>query len=361
MIEDAIPGSVFASYLIRVTCDDRKLYPQFAYYFFQSPAFWQQISEGSSGTGQPNFNGTKLGALGIPVPPLPEQRRIISKLDNLSERLKAARDELDRVPKLVERYRRAVLKAAYIEAEIAAGRLSSLGVMAEEFRNGVSRKPENVPPGIPVLKISAVRAMTVRMDERRYYVPEPGEDISRYRLRAGDLLFTRYNGNPDLVANCGMVRAPDEPMIYPDKLIRVRLDCQVAVPEFVEALCASPQARIGLAPSIKSAAGQHGISGTDLKRLPIPLPSKDRQQQIIARIRRSFSAIDRVVDGFNRAALLLDRLDQAVLAKAFRGELFDISEMTTSQAVVRHIVKQHGSPSGGSWASHTDATCRSCS
>lgn len=321
LIKDPIPDSVFASYLIRVRCDDRKLCPQYAYYFFQSPAFWRQITAGSSGTGQPNFNGTKLGALEIPVPPLSEQRRIVAKLDSLSGRSNGAREDLRHIPKLVERYKQAILKSVYTEAESAATRLTNLGAVTEEVRNGVSRKPENTPPGIPVLKISAVRAMTVRMDERRYYVPERGEDVARYGLRAGDLLFTRYNGNPDLVANCGMIRFLDEQLIYPDKLIRVRVNHQLVDPEFVEALCASPQARIALAPFIKSAAGQHGISGADLKQLPIPLPSRKQQQQIVTKIRRCFSTIDGVVEESSHAASLLDRLDEATFAKAFRGEL----------------------------------------
>jgi type I restriction enzyme S subunit len=151
-----------------------------------------------------------------------------------------------------------------------------------------------------------------------------GEDISRYELQVGDLLFTRYNGNPDLVANCGMVRKLDEQLIYPDKLIRVRVNRQLADPDFVEALSASPQARAALAPSIKSAAGQHGISGADLKQLPIPLPPRKRQRQIISQIRRSFAAIDVLAAECSRASSLLDRLDQATLDKAFQGELLPL-------------------------------------
>jgi type I restriction enzyme, S subunit len=181
-----------------------------------------------------------------------------------------------------------------------------------------------------VLKISAVRPMTVRMDKRRYYVPEAGEDMSRYMLRSGDLLYTRYNGNPNLVANCAMVRVLDEELIYPDKLIRIRVDPRIADPEFVEALSVSPQARVALAPFIKSAAGQHGISGVDLKQLPIPLPSSDQQKQIVAKIRRSFSVIDRMADESSRATSLLNRLEQATLTKAFDGGLFDQSAIAAS-------------------------------
>jgi type I restriction enzyme S subunit len=51
------------------------------------------------------------------------------------------------------------------------------------------------------------------------------------------------------------------------------------------------------------------------------LPSRDQQRRIISKIRRSFSAIDAVVVESSNAAALLDRLEQATLTKAFRGEL----------------------------------------
>ena len=59
--------------------------------------------EGATGTGQPNFNGAKLGALKIPVPSLALQHRIVARLDVLLGRSKAARDELSRVNTLTGR------------------------------------------------------------------------------------------------------------------------------------------------------------------------------------------------------------------------------------------------------------------
>jgi type I restriction enzyme S subunit len=311
---------IFHYHIWKVIPDPTLIDQKFLYMFFR----WDtELIKEQQGTGTTMIHVTKssMEDRDIPIPPVPEQRRIVAKLESLSTRSKNARVELARIPRLAERYKQAVLRAAYNEAEVEATRLTTLGEVAEEVRNGVSRKPENAPPGIPVLKISAVRSMIVRMDERRYYVPQAREDVSRYVLQVGDLLFTRYNGNPDLVANCGMVRVLDGQLIYPDKLIRVRVDRQLADPEFVEAVSAAPQARAALAPSIKSAAGQHGISGGDLKRLSIPLPSREQQRRIISEIRRAFSAIDGAVAESSYAASLLDRLDQATLTKAFRGEL----------------------------------------
>lgn len=212
--------------------------PRWLMHAINSPQVREHLQEIAGGTTRQRVSGGNLKRLALPTPPKAIQQRIVARLETLLACSKSARDELGHVPKLVSRYKKAVLSAAYSAAESVASEITTLGSVAEEVRNGVSRKPENAPPGIPVLKISAVRSMNVRMDERRYYVPEAGEDVSRYELRAGDLLFTRYNGNPDLVANCGMVRILDEQLIYPDKLIRIRVNRELADPEFVEAVCA---------------------------------------------------------------------------------------------------------------------------
>ena len=82
---DDPPEAVFASYLIRLRLLDKRLLPQFVSLFFQTAGYWQTIKDGSSGSAQGGFNATKLGALRIPVPPLPEQRRIVGILDEAFE------------------------------------------------------------------------------------------------------------------------------------------------------------------------------------------------------------------------------------------------------------------------------------
>jgi type I restriction enzyme S subunit len=85
------PEAVFASYLIRLRLLDKKLLPEFVLLFFQTAGYWQSIKEGSSGSAQGGFNATKLGALKIPVPPLPEQQRIVGVLDEAFEGLATAK------------------------------------------------------------------------------------------------------------------------------------------------------------------------------------------------------------------------------------------------------------------------------
>ena len=291
--------------------------------FLRSPLGRTRIEAVSTGNqlSMRNISQESIRKIRVPMPSTYVRCRVVNKLDNLTGRTARARQELGRIPKLIQKYRQAILSAAHTHAFFHSPRELSLGEIATEVRNGLSRRPENHPPGIPILKISAIRPMAIRMDELRYYVPTEGEDIERVYLRADDILFTRYNGNPDLVANCGRVSAVDRPLVYPDKLIRVRLDRTVAEPAFVEALFTSGPIRQKLEPFIKSAAGQHGISGGDLKSVKLPVPALSVQQEIAHRIKTAFTWLDRVVAEHANASRLLPKLDQAILAKAFRGEL----------------------------------------
>jgi type I restriction enzyme S subunit len=84
LLRGEIPEAVFASYLIRVKIDD-KMEEEYVAYFFHTPFYWEQISEGQVGIGQPSVNGTKLANLLMPIAPEREQHEIISELDrNLS-------------------------------------------------------------------------------------------------------------------------------------------------------------------------------------------------------------------------------------------------------------------------------------
>lgn len=74
--------AVFASYLIRIT-PIAGLQPSYLKVFASSGHYWDQLREKSMGTGQPNVNGTALSLLSLPLPPLAEQSRIVTRVEAL--------------------------------------------------------------------------------------------------------------------------------------------------------------------------------------------------------------------------------------------------------------------------------------
>lgn len=95
LVRDVPVTAVFASYLIRIQ-GTRHVFDEFLKLFLESSHYWTQLRDGTRGTGQPNVNGQTLGKLILPLPPLAEQHRIVSKVDELMalcDQLESAKTE----------------------------------------------------------------------------------------------------------------------------------------------------------------------------------------------------------------------------------------------------------------------------
>jgi type I restriction enzyme S subunit len=70
-----------------------------------------------------------------------------------------------------------------------------------------------------------------------------------------------------------------------------------------------------------SRSAQNGFNKSDLEAVHVPVPSIDVQKKVVRVIETAYTWIDRLASEATSARKLIDHLDQAVLAKAFRGEL----------------------------------------
>jgi len=95
LVQQISTKAVFASYLIRVKPSE-EIAGAYLKTFLDSTLYWQQLADGTRGTGQPNVNGQTLGNLVVPIPPLAEQWRIVAKVNELlalCDRLEGAQAE----------------------------------------------------------------------------------------------------------------------------------------------------------------------------------------------------------------------------------------------------------------------------
>jgi len=201
-----------------------------------------------------------------------------------------------------------------------------LGEVAESVRNGmyVSR-PGAVPDGVPILRIGAVRPMRLDLSDLRYTGMRAGEVEERDGLlNPGDLLFTRYNGNPEFVGACARVPDGVDHLAYPDKLIRVRLTPGVFDSRFVCYMWASEGVRRQVRQFVKTSAGQVGIAGGSLKKVRLPLPPLAEQHRIVEALEEQLSRLGMANSQVNsakaRASALVGRvLDDLVLGEGWRS------------------------------------------
>ena len=102
--------SVFASYLIRFKPFINK---KFFKFFLNSPLYWNQVFENKLGIAVTNINATKLKEINFPLAPLPEQERIVNRIEELFSELDAGVESLKTAQAQLKRYRQSVLKSAF--------------------------------------------------------------------------------------------------------------------------------------------------------------------------------------------------------------------------------------------------------
>jgi type I restriction enzyme, S subunit len=302
---------------------------RYLFHWVTSDAFITEISKSQDGTMYPAVSDRDVSSSRIAVPPVIEQRRIVAKLDSLTGRTARAREQLERIPKLVQKYREEILAAAFSGELTREWRhvnglkvppLSSLRGLVSDIRYGTSKKCHAGGNGIAVLRIPNVLAGKIDLSDLKYASLEPKE-LNKLRLQEGDVLIVRSNGSPDLVGRPALVERSAVGLAFAGYLIRLRPKPNAVAPQFLAMMLQSSQIRKVIDITARSTSGVHNINSTELAALTIPCPTLVEQQEIVRRIETAFGWLDRVAAEHANASRLLPKLDQAILAKAFRGEL----------------------------------------
>jgi type I restriction enzyme S subunit len=256
--DEEILGCIHQNHIFRARLYDSDIDPRLISFYSNTHGQKYFLGEGRQTTNLASINLGKLSQLPIPLPPANEQRRIVEKIEALTARSRKAHAALDEIPALLDQFRQSVLAAAFrgdltadwraqnpnvepaeallerirverrkrweasiklhsessskykIPFELDIDKLpdlpdswawGSLDQLLFSLRNGLSRKPAEEMPGIPILRISALRPMALNINDVRYYQPSNGESIDSYLLEESDLLFTRYNGNSRVIAS----------------------------------------------------------------------------------------------------------------------------------------------------------------
>ena len=369
-VSDQLDGQI-ASTGFAVLRPSSGIDPKFLFFKAISREFVDSLSGEQYGVSYPAVKDSQVRAQPVLLPPTNEQRRIVEKIETLFARLDQGEAALRQTQQLLARYRQSVLKAAVTGAltadwraanahrlehgrdllarilqtrretwqgrgkyqEPAAPDTTDLPELPEGwvwatvdqvvsvFRNGLSKKPVSDANNFPILRISATRAMSVAIDDLRYYQPSKGEDVDSYWVEKGDLLFTRYNGSAHLVGVCGQMRE-SSPVLHPDKLIKARpVPAAGLYVDYLETAWNAGETRRHIAANIKTTSGQQGVAGADIKSAPFPLPPAEEQALIAELISDAFERVRRGLDHCQTELTRSAALRQSILKDAFAGKL----------------------------------------
>jgi type I restriction enzyme S subunit len=291
-----------------------------------SPDFRASMQEFVRGTTRPRISRKNLGTLTLSVPSVEAQIGLARAVESIEMKRTSARTHLALGHRAIDRFRQSVIASAWsggllsgdTDAEVTE--LVTLETGLLDMKNGLSRRPSGHELGPIVLRLADVSDGHVGFDNPRRGVMSQAE-IAKYRLSAGDLLFIRVNGSKDLVGRCIPFTGATEVTCFNDHLIRVRVNEDVFDPQYVALMANSWHGRTHLAGGAVSTAGQYTVNQTVLSQVPIPMRSLSVQREIIQRVDKLLALAKSIESRVGAANREVKRIQQAVLAKAFRGDL----------------------------------------
>jgi type I restriction enzyme S subunit len=339
-----------------------KIPSEYIHYFLAwNRTFLNFLGENSTGTMYPTVKENFICDHLIPLPPLFEQHRIVTKIEELFTKLDAGLNALTKAKAQIKRYRQAVLKSAF------EGRLTEewrkankdkidsapvlLEQIKEERKKKFGRKYKELPPvetsEIPELpegwcwaKIvdigDVVTGTTPRKAKKEYYgtdypfykptdlndgyyVKKSGDGLSQEGIEKARLLPVK-----SILVTCigatigktGFIRTEGAfnqqiNAIIPEKHI---------LPEFVYFMCISYQFQKSIIDNA-SATTLPILNKSKFEILLIPLPSLSEQHRIVEEIERRLSIADETEKTIDQSLKQAERLRQSILKKVFEGKL----------------------------------------
>jgi type I restriction enzyme, S subunit len=290
-------------------------------YFF---CLFYDFGPHNRGTTIPSLVKSELLNIPIPVPPLPEQQRIVGLLDEAFEGLATAKTNaeknLQNARALFESHLQSVFTQrgeGWVEKSVRQIAAPAKGSIRTGPFGSQLLHSEFVDEGIAVLGIDNAVTNEFCWGKSRFITPEKYRQLERYTVHPGDVLIT-------IMGTCGRCAiVPDDiPIAINTKHICcITLDRKQCLPSYLHIyFLHAPQSQVFLAKHAKGAI-MAGLNMGLIQQLPVMLPPIKVQAAIIEAADSLHEQTHHLTRIYSRKLAALDALKKSLLHQAFAGEL----------------------------------------
>lgn len=302
---------------------DARLDREFLAFYLRSPDFVEFANANSRGANLPRIAMDEFWAHSIPVSStLAEQRRIVARIKECMERVEEIEDL-----KVASRKQQQYLSASLIESELHPDQTGdeewssrTVGELVTTVRNGRSIAQDTAGQANgAVLTLTAVRGIDLGISFQKP-IALPEEVARQFGIDADDVFVSRANTIELVGLSAVAMEAPAGRLIYPDLLIKLKVNPSLILPRYLAYALRSASARKQIkARALGSSQTMVKISGERLREVSIPVPSLVEQAKIVSRLDAAHDLMRQLAAESVPGEVEL--LRSAILRKAFTGEM----------------------------------------
>lgn len=316
-VHDPLDGATASTGFCVLRPNLAKIDPSFLFHWVCTPDFVDDMVRKSSGASYPAVSDRIIHESKIPLPPLPEQRRIAGILDQADVLRRKRADALSRLNALGQ----AIFFEMFVAGSSTEWPRLTIAEVVDGNAGGIRTGPfgsqllhsEFVDHGIAVLGIDNAVSNTFRWAKERYISPEKYNSLRRYKVHAGDVLITIMG----TCGRCAVVPADVGDAINTKHLCCISLQKSICLPEYLHAyFLHHPDALHYLGIRSKGAI-MDGLNMGIIKEMPLTVPPIALQRSFVGRL----GQIDGCLRNYNSAIQDAEKLFKSLQHRAFRGEL----------------------------------------
>lgn len=281
-----------------------------------------EMASHAHGIAMKHITKGKFEAIEVAIPPLPEQHRIVARINECMERV----EEIEGLKKS-SRIQQQYLSASLIESElhpdltgIEGWTTRTVGELVNTVRNGrsIAQDTEGLADGA-VLTLTAVRGIDLGIAFQKP-IALPNEVANQFGIDAGDVFVSRANTIELVGLSAVAMGTPTDRLIYPDLLIKLKVNPSLILPRYLAYALRSASSRKQIkARALGSSQTMVKISGERLREVSIPVPSLAEQENIVSRLDAAHDLMRQLATESLPGEV--EVLRGAILRRAFAGEL----------------------------------------
>jgi type I restriction enzyme S subunit len=288
-----------------------KLDRTYLWAFLLTPGFVEWASASVSGANLPRISPQLLARYEIPLPPLPEQKRIAALL--------ARADRLRRLRRTARELGDTYLASVFLEmfGDGNGFEMRSLGqLLLDNPKNGLYLPAEQYGSGTPIIRINNFYNGELDAPDQFKRVQATSRQVKEFAVVNGEILINRVN-SLEYLGKCALVQGLAEATLFESNMMRLRVDRAAILPIYLAKFLTSGHAYRQIIQRARKAVNQASINQQDVKSLSIPVPPLPLQQRFAAVVQR----FERLRARQREAEHQAEHLFQALLHRAFRGEV----------------------------------------
>ena len=314
----------FGNKLFAIVNKNDEFTPKYIYYYTRYEAFLRQFKSMAS-TLMGGITVKNFGNIKIPVPPLPEQERIVARIEELFSELDKAVETLKTTKQQLAVYRQAVLKEAFDVALKYTEKLMSIEEFLVTDRKGMStgpfgtmiKKHEHKQDGVPMLGIENIGEGKFVNGNKIFVTKEKAKELKSFVLKSGDIIISRSGTVGEICA----VPAYMEGALFSTNLMRVSLNLQKVLSEYFIYMFQSKGVVLDQVKELCKGSTRIFLNQTILKQIKFPIPSIAKQKEIISEIEARMSTCGSIEKTVDTALQQAEAMRQSILKQAFEGRL----------------------------------------